>query len=841
MQYLNLKAAGLWLTSNPLDAPPGALSVADNVVIRRKGIVESRRGQAPDATVPDDAAVRSMAAFEGGVLAHTSAGKLVRRDSDVAVTPYDGTYQPPAGFPMRFAEAGGGLYFTTSTGLYRLDSLTGEPEEAGVPPGLEGSAALTGSTGWLATGDGVAYRLVWGTRDNDGTLMLGAPSGRIIVTNAAGAGRDVVLSAPIPPGVVEGRHFLQAYRTNTVAASIDPGEDYAQVAEVYPNASDLAAGFVTVSDIASFPNGPSAYFSQNTGVTIAGALDKPPLLTDMVVYKGHVFGVVNKYRETFFISLLAVGGADGLGDLDGLTLFTPVEETDTSETFTASTAYAEGTTITTRNYAFVLSSAGTAAQNIEATARSLVRVINSKSVKFYATYASSSDEFPGKVIITRRDFSSDVIQVGANNNDKPWAPALKMQFGGSAVRVSNVVTVTTGTPHHLAVDEVIEQLAPPTDPDFPPGTKIVTSVPTSTTFTYAEVGPDASSPGEAYATKSPYGTFNQEADSGSWAHSAYEEFDGWPGRYRFRVGGPSATLYRITPQGDALLFWTSEGLYRLTGNDETDFTLRPLDPTVRLVAPNTVVTMGNRVFALTEQGVVAVSDLGVDKVSEELDEAILQFYAGAEGLKELTEQAAFGIAYEAENEYILFLPDDAGDEGDPAAQAYVLNTQTGTWVRWVFNWSGINGDTGWVTTGIVPAHEGRLYLASGDRLTRERKSRNLSDYQDTTGVGVPADVCWQVQTAMNPGSYKHWSEVLYFVEKPMPTTVGVYFTTEIDENPEGGTITTNQTGIVRTYIPRNKSRSSRLFVGIQANGAQEKLSLQGLSIVYTDTSQRVSR
>jgi len=123
----------------------------------------------------------------------------------------------------------------------------------------------------------------------------------------------------------------------------------------------------------------------------------------------------------------------------------------------------------------------------------------------------------------------------------------------------------------------------------------------------------------------------------------------------------------------------------------------------------------------------------------------------------------------------------------------------------------------------------------------ERKSRTLADYQDTTAAGIPAEVQWQVQTANNPGLYKQWVETTMLLEAPQPATVDVAFTTEIDSTEEGGTLTSQGNLAVRTGIPRNKSRSSRLSVIMGNSTAQENMSVLGLSVVFNAASTKVGR
>jgi hypothetical protein len=839
-QSLSLKAAGLWLTANPLDAPPGALSEATNAVIRRPGVVEPRRGQKPDATVPSSARADAMATFEGALILHTSANVLARRVNDTTVTAYSGTFTPPTGYPMRFAEAGGALYATASVGPVRLDSPTSIPIAAGVPPGLEGSGTTTGATGWLATGSTVGYRLVWGTRDDDGAVLIGSPSGRILVSNATGGARDISLTSPIPAEVVAGTYFLQVYRTVITATSpADPGEDMAQVAEVFPTVAQVTARVMTFTDISSFANGATAYFSPSTGAGLADSKEQPPVVTDVLAFKGYSFGVVNAYRQVIEMSLLGVNGTASLALGDGIEFRSSTGAW--SEGLIASGA-PEGTQLVgpppIAAWAFTMATGGTAAQNIEATARSAVRVLNLKATHMRAVYASGPSDLPGKIVFIERALSTVPVYVRAIVNGGTWVPSLRVYQDVSLTRAANVVTGTTAGAHHVVTGQTVTITS--TDANFASGTKTVASTPTATTFTYAEAGANATALGQTFNTTTDDVELQQEAVPGSWATSAFQEPDAWPPRFHYQVGGPNTRLDRITAQGEALLFWTSEGLYRLTGDDEDSFTLRPMDPTVQLVGGQTPVTMGNKVFALTTQGVVSVSELGVEKISGPLDVPLLPYYASTDALKALTEAAAFGVGYQAENEYILFLPALDAEEGDPASLAYVYNTQTRTWVGpWEFNWAGINTG-GQVYTGVV-GPDNRLYLAAGSRLTRERKDREITDQQDTDAVGIPYDVAYQVQTASNPGAYKQWVEVTELLEKPQPASVELYFTTEISASEEGGTLTAKGNAAVRTYIPRNKSRSARLTVGLRHSTALETAKLLGLSVVYNVSSTRVGR
>jgi hypothetical protein len=187
MQQVTVTARGLFLGQNDLGAvPDGALGQADNCVISKDGIVETRRGLANIATK----VLTRLLAFKTYLIGWAADPiNILSRSSDKGQTwiDYAGTY-PASGSkdgPIHSAEMNGNLYFTSSTGIQRLDSFTGTPEPAGIPGGLDIQADLGAAGTAVPPGNQVAYRVVWGKRDANGNLLLGAPSGRGIVTHPA--------------------------------------------------------------------------------------------------------------------------------------------------------------------------------------------------------------------------------------------------------------------------------------------------------------------------------------------------------------------------------------------------------------------------------------------------------------------------------------------------------------------------------------------------------------------------------------------------------------------------------------------------------------------------------
>ncbi len=127
--------------------------------------------------------------------------------------------------------------------------------------------------------------------------------------------------------------------------------------------------------------------------------------------------------------------------------------------------------------------------------------VNSQTVDignlYLATcYANSSDSdrinFNN---VFRRHFA---IRAGTVPNTPVYFRAAPLVTVSSLVRLTNVVTVVTATPHGLLVGDLWTLNSLAADPDFAVGRKIVASVISTTSFTYAEAGADDTAVGSYY-------------------------------------------------------------------------------------------------------------------------------------------------------------------------------------------------------------------------------------------------------------------------------------------------------------------------------------------------------
>jgi hypothetical protein len=415
-QVLRLKARGLFTHPNPLsEVPDGAMSEAKNVVIDKEGIVESRRGFARYGSVLADAP-KQLFGYQDKVFVHH--GTTLDYDSDGAGTlaaVSASISEPEAGLKLRALEANKNLYLATATGVMKLDAYNGTLRDAGVPGGLDGTAALAGAGSAMSTACQVAYRVVWGLKDANNNLVLGAPSQRITVSNSSGSTQDVTVTFTIPTGVTTS-HIYQVYRSgNSASASDDANDELQLVYESSPTAGEITAKSVSVTDRTPESLRGATLYASPSQEGIANANDLPPYCKDFCVYRGSVFYANTTSRHSIEVNLLsAYNGAsgDGLRVNDTVTIAGVVYTGKAAESVAANEFLCDNVSVS-------------ASDRIENTALSLVKVINQSASNstVYAYYTSGYQDLPGQIVIRNRSFSGASFTV-ASSRSGVWDPDL---------------------------------------------------------------------------------------------------------------------------------------------------------------------------------------------------------------------------------------------------------------------------------------------------------------------------------------------------------------------------------------------------------------------------------
>lgn len=628
-QSLVLKIKGLYTSLNELsEVPAGALLTADNIDIVKDSIAEPRRGFERLTGGYSDTTHRTARTwfYQDKQFAHhgTSGSENTVSYFNSGSWTSVGTYSAPSGSRIRDFQANQNLYILTSAGVVKLDAYNGTPAAAGAFKGLDIQASLSGSSGFLTDTYYAVYRVLWGIKDANGNLVIGAPSQRELIQNTAGgaATRDVSLTFTIPSGATTA-WFYQIYRSKQ--GSTEPDDELGLVYEGNPSSGDISAGTVTVVDIVPDSLRGTTIYTASSQQGLANQNERPPLAKDVAIFRDCAFYAYTTSRHRYFLTLLSVGGTNGIAANDTIAVG--------GVTYTAKTSE----TIASRQ--FKVTTSGTAATNVRDTALSLVRVINRAATStVYAYYLSGPDDTPGMMLLEERSIGGNSFAV-VSSRATCWNPDLP----------------TSGTTESSTNDV------------YPNGLMW-------------------SKPGQPEAV--PVANFKA-------------------------VGSKDSAILRVVALQDALYIFKTEGIYRLTG-DFPSFDIELFDSSARLIAPESPAVLNNQIYCFTDQGVTVVAD-AVKVISRPIEQDLNELMASA---ADEVEDMSFGISYETERKYYLFMVTSSTD--DYPQQAWVYNVFTNAWTRHLLN----------ATCGVDYGR--RLYLgnATSNYIVKDRKNRSYLDYAD---------------------------------------------------------------------------------------------------------------
>lgn len=414
---VQLKNMGLYTFPNLLsEVPPGAMTIASNVNIDRPQVAETRRGFDFYGDLLVSPAIKGYN-YNNTLIWYLLNGQLVY-DSDALGTwvYYAGNYFPPTGSFIFSTQSSGNFYFTTNNGIYKLDSVTGTPRLAGSPPALDLQGAISGVGNAIVNNSQVMYQVVFGYIDANDNLILGAPSEFLFVSNSAGSTQQVTLTITIPNGLTT-QYFVQVYRTaNTGSLSIPPGNNAQLIIEHNLTAGELIARSVTLID--NIPDTLlGAFIYTADGQPSNFPNDVPPLALDLTTFQNMTFYANYLTIQTADVTLISVGAPLGLQIGDTFTL----TDVNSSTAYVYTGAAANNAAIRE----FFISTGGTIAQNIDATARNLVAMINQdpNNLFFYAYYITGENILPGAIQIKSQNLQNGPFTINSSRQTS-WSPSI---------------------------------------------------------------------------------------------------------------------------------------------------------------------------------------------------------------------------------------------------------------------------------------------------------------------------------------------------------------------------------------------------------------------------------
>ena len=869
----SLSFRGLNTSPNNLGAgSEGALVEADNVVIRFPDVLEPRRGQEAVTVASWTNPVSQVAFFDDDTLIHSESANKIRFVGAAQNLTGDYSAAQPDGFSayrLKTAVNGRHLHAATDLGVVVIESSdTITPRVSGIQAPTLPNAAVVADTGspvppgWLANGESVAYRAVFGFKDANDTLHLGPPSERVIVTNTTGSLGNVYINVPLSTAPVDvsgnlvAGLFVQFYRSAVVTSPTQPSELLQLATEVNVDTSEYTRDDVFFTTDIAPPEFVASQLPLYTNEEQEGATqanEPPPYSTDLASWSQRLWYANTRQPDTLSVQLLGVGGG-GNANLDATGL--RVGDTITINAFNDAGAatFTAATTSDLNLRTFAVTTTGTPAENVTNALTELARCVNlqslvspSASSDIVAYLVEGAFGVRSNIVFRRRT----VALAESTGFTVTYATPIETCAYTSSVGTTHTFTLAG---HGFLVGDKVEMRSTAVVSFITPVT--ITAI-TTNTFTFVSTNPNISL---ATKVKRRFANtvWNPDLSVGQTSenqisperlyYSKVLEPEAVPALNYIDVGTAGKPILRIQPQRDRLLVLKEEGTFAIYG--DYPFSAQLVDDTVQLIAPDSVTAIGSTVFALMDDGVVAITEGSIQPIDEPIDSLLKPYFAS---LKLTTTATAFGVGYESEKVFALFMP-DIGVTGYNA-KAYVYGLTSGAWTTWSFPVERKCGR-------VSPSLDAGFYGLQGPTryLVKDRKTSSVEDYLQETNGSIVSTVRWAPTTLGTPYATKQVREAhFHFREaKRNPDNtrfVEATFSLKTDIVPAGESIPvialTNTTipasSVIgpaelplqfRKLVPQTVQRATYFTLGLSATANRSYWELNGYTLVFDSTSER---
>lgn len=733
LEDMKLSVDGLWTNPNPLGGqrPPGALGVADDIVIDSPGQACPRRADDNVGVEDVDPGILNQGWDYGGYMfawSADSANNGLFRATVGATINWDSVGSLSSASPaprLPFATSAGYLYVLTNAGPYVLDGPTATPAVPGVAPApdLQTPNPVADATlGWLQNNEVVAYKVVFGKNDADGRPVLGEPSGMNYVVAPSSGGPfhvDVIIDKPAEVSATSG-HFVQVYRTPSATSRATLGDSYFLVWEKAWNSASAPFGQMTVTDVAAAGELP-LYTNPDRGGVRSNNV-RPPLAEDVTPFRNRLWLANTTSKQTLTLRIIAPPDP-----LLGYSV-----------------------TIAGTGYVLDVPTGSTVSEKIESAARYLVTLLGSNA-NVTATYASGPNDPPGIITLTAK----------TNGAAAFTAQAL---IGNSACGALFIPNITTAQ------------------------SSVVDDYPNRLHF---------SKDGLPYAFPLPN---------------------------TLTIGAQEHGISRIVALRDALLVFKErggDGLWKVTPSGASWY-VEQVNSSVQLVSSDALTVVDNTIFAMTEDGIVAVTEAGVEDIDIPIEDKISALML--ERANAMPYVKAFGREALGERKVYFGFPTASvsGDGTDVMADTFVYNLNTQTWTKDRRLWQGAYVNSG-----------GQMVRFTGEGDVQNTYLERISGDALADRLGVDYSIAWNVETAENPGAEKQFYQVAVLTKEAQPASTDVYMYFTADDGEQSSAVETGGDGsnYIRAEVPWDRQRTSRLVVEMRGT-VVNPINIVGMSATY---------
>lgn len=885
-QEPKLSPQGLYLAPSTLEAPAGGLDKAEEVVIRKVGQAEVRPGFLPVDRFTNNTPSRLLDFSDHylGVDINTrttweTGGSVTTEGPGFAHLDWDED-------GIEATESRKNLYITTQDGLRKIehDSATVAKRTGAPTPALVAELGSAGSA--IDTDMNVGYRCLTMRRDYNELEVRSAPSNRFILNNAGAAARAIVTVGLHANDDFAVGDVIEIYRSENYPVGILPLDENRLCAIKVLTTADIAAGFITVTDNTDdLALGVALY----TNADIEGpeaAHVRPPKAKTVCLFNNSLFLGNLQYPPELILQFnlsraALVGTADGIGAR--ALVASNMTNGSTTVTVADTTGFKAGMVCFSDSAADW--AAGSEYPRIvsvdNGTTLTLSRQWNSTTAAHFITYVDTIrvGSLYHPIGLGGRLFLMSVHGVAS---EYPIALGIPAQAADTVITATLLNTEISDTNDSVTV-LALTGLTP------------ITTAPQVYATHGAEYNPALTEPGGAGLTmpQDILPSCVAWSDPLQPEHFKLENID--------FLGHQETPVMTLKPVKNAILAPKSDGLYLISGAGESSgFRFEEHNPNVRLLFQAAAVVVGYKCYLWAESGIFECDGSGVVDISPPI---ITALSASARAVKLSTEHAvgAWAVANLKEHEVLFSIP--AVGDLTKGERLWVFNQTTSTWTNWFMGGDLVAGMyhakdgtlkiqtvdsssdgltheerdedaradasysvtiSAFTETDVTIAGGSGWTPAVGDKLTRAATEMRVTAIASATNfttdvappstgtataeVAIPAVIRFLGHAGKNPGVLKVFGEggvwfgdtrglITYAL-----TTTSALSQTGITQTKNLGAVVEADDPLPETYryrVPRNHSRSTRLYVELNVRAAGSPWALDCISVGYRVSSPRV--
>lgn len=602
----------------------------------------------------------------------------------------------------------------------------------------------------------------------------------------------------------------------------DPDDSMQLVYEANPTSAEITAKSITVIDETPDSLRGAALYTNATQQGILQANNVPPYALDLCLFQTCMFYGNVQTAQQMFLTVLAVGGSQGIQVGDTVTI--------------AGTTYTGGSSENVSTLTFQVVTTGSAAQNINDTTLSLIRVINQNSTNaaVYAYYLSSTNSLPGQMLLQARTVGTSIFNVTASAHGSAYSPALPTS--GTTVASTNTASLN-GLMYSKA-----------SQPEAVPSLNIL------------YVGSASKPIRRIIPVRNSLFIFK---DDGVFRCTGVAG--------NFAIDTIDTTIILLAPESAVALSnqvfcYTTQGVVSVSDNGGPVIS-RPIEDQLLKLEGAGLTALQAYSFAVAYESERQYCFWTISSSTDTYGTQCFIYNTFTKTWTRSTRQQTHGLVLTADNK--MYLLNGNGNSISQERKSYTYQDYSDE--AFSNNIVGINGQKLSMTEVNNISVGDRIYqsdsinsLVTAVDYTNSIVTvfDNLSGWTVASCTVLRSIAClmeWLPNAAGNPGYLRHWHETACFFRQNLFNSASLNFYSEISDNIESVPITANSSvgwgqfpwdsqawgGVVnskpfRTYVPREKQRCDLLSIQFQCQNAWGQFQIEGLSCILDTVSERMT-